>query len=115
MDGQVPEPGLDRRLALSRVGGDAELLREIAHVFLEDYPRSLIAIRAAIAAADAKQLEISAHSLKGSVANFGAREAVEAALRLERMGHDREMRESAESLLALERALAALHTELEAL
>jgi len=100
---------------LSRVGGDAELLKEIAHIFLEDYPRSLNEIRTAIAAGDAKRLETWAHALKGSVANFGARTAVESASRLEQIGHARQMPPSADSLHALEQSLSALHAELEAL
>ncbi len=115
MEGQAPESALDRQLALSRVGDDSELLREIAVIFLADYPRSLAEIRAAIAAADGKQLETSAHALKGSVANFGARAAVESASRLEQMGHAGDMRQSADSLHALEQALSALRAELEAL
>ena len=115
MNAQVPEPALDRQLALLRVGGDAELLREIAVIFLDDYPKTLTEIRAAIAGADAKQLETAAHSLKGSVANFGARAAVESASRLEQMGRAREMQQSVDALHALERALSELHVELAAL
>ena len=115
MERQLREPTLDRQLALSRVGGDVELLREIAVIFLGDYPRSIAEIRAAIVAGDGSQLEASAHSLKGSVANFGARAAVEATMRLEQMGHARQMRLAADSLDALEQALTKLRVELEAL
>lgn len=65
MNDPVPESGLDRQFALSRVGGDEELLKEIALIFLEDYPNSLREIRAAIASGDASQLERAAHSLEG--------------------------------------------------
>ena len=115
MDGQATEPAFDRQLALSRVGGDSELLREIAAIFLTDYPRSLGEVRAAIAAGDGKRLGASAHALKGSVANFGARAAVESASCLEQMGHAGDLRQSEDALHALEQALSALHVELEAL
>ena len=69
----APESSLDRRLALSRVGGDMELLREIAALFLEECPRSLLEIHQAVTGEDAAKLENAAHSLKGSVANFGRR------------------------------------------
>src|ERR1700676_33856 len=86
MSSPVPESSLDRQLALSRVGGDLELLREIAILFLDECPRALLEIQRALAAEDAVKLENAAHSLKGSVANFGASAAVAAALRLEQMG-----------------------------
>ena len=38
----------DKAVALSRVGGDIELLKEIAVLFLEDYPRSLTDLRDAV-------------------------------------------------------------------
>jgi HPt (histidine-containing phosphotransfer) domain-containing protein len=112
---QVPEPGLDRRVALLRVGGDAELLKEIAVLFLEDYPRVLAEIRAAIAGGDARQLETSAHTLKGSASNFGAGAVVESALRLEQMGRAGQMNQSPDVLRSLEAGLSALREELEAL
>jgi HPt (histidine-containing phosphotransfer) domain-containing protein len=109
------ESGLDRQFALSRVGGDEELLKEIAAVFVADYPNSLREIRAAIDSGDASLLERSAHSLKGSVANFGARDAVASALRLEQMGRARQMRDCAGALQELEQALASLRPQLAAL
>lgn len=115
MNDPVRESGLDRQFALSRVGGDDELLKEIAAVFLEDYPNSLREIHAAIDSGDASQLERSAHSLKGSVANFGARDAVAAAFRLEQMGRARQLQDCAATLRTLEQALALLHPELAAL
>jgi len=112
MNAQVPEPGLDRQVALLRVGGDEELLKEIAVIFLEDYPRVLAEIRDAIASNDAKQLEAAAHTLKGSVGNFGAAAVVASALRLEQMGRTAQLEQSAEVLHALEAGLSVLHVEL---
>ncbi len=63
---------LDEAVALSRVGGDVELLREVVGLFLDDYPQSLDLIRDAVARGDQAGLERHAHSLKGSVSTFGA-------------------------------------------
>jgi len=116
MSAQESGPALDRQLALSRAGGDMELLREIAVLFVEDdCPRTLAEIRAAVAQGDAAKLENAAHSLKGSVANFGAPSAVEAAFRLEQMGRAGQLGDSAETLRALERALSIVCSELTAL
>ena len=78
--------GLDLNVALERVGGDEELLKEIADLFVEDAPQLLEAIRVAIEKKDGSALHRAAHSLKGSVANFGAEKAVEMAFQLEKMG-----------------------------
>jgi HPt (histidine-containing phosphotransfer) domain-containing protein len=109
------EPMIDRRVALSRVGGDAELLKEIAVLFLETYPEVVEEIRTATQQGDAQLLERSAHGLKGSVANFGAAPAVEAARQLEAMGRAHQLEEATEGLRKLEQALAALRPELEAM
>ncbi len=106
---------LDRQVALSRVGGDVELLKEIAVLFLEDYPKSLADLRDAAARADAKALERAAHGLKGSVANFGAAAAFEAARTLEELGRARNLAPAAAVIAQLEQALAVLRIELEAL
>jgi len=109
------EAVFDKELALSRVGGDVELLKEIAILFLDDYPKSLIELRAAVQSRDAKRVERSAHGLKGSVSNFGARPAVDAALQLETMGRAQKLVEVEQVLRTLELALAALRPELESL
>ena len=57
----------------------------------------------------------AAHSLKGSVANFGASAAVAAALRLEQMGRAQQLVEAPEALRALEQALSKVCAELTAL
>jgi len=74
---------LDIPAALDRIGGDADLLKELASIFIEDYPRQVKLIEEAIAAADWKTAEREAHGLKGAVANFGAADAMEAARKLE--------------------------------
>lgn len=106
---------LDKGLALSRAGGDEELLRELAALFLDDYPRVLEALKKAVAAGAADDIEHHAHSLKGSVSNFGAPEVVAAALSLERQGRNQALGETPAALKALEAALDRLKPELESL
>jgi HPt (histidine-containing phosphotransfer) domain-containing protein len=108
-------PALDREVALARVGGDAELLREIAVLFLENYPAWLEELRAAQANSDAEAVQRAAHGLKGSVANFGARDAVEASLELENLGRAGNLADMPQSLANLEAALETLRTDLESL
>lgn len=106
---------LDTSAALARVGGDEELLKEIAEIFLDEYPAALVEVRRAAESGDANALQHAAHSLKGSIANFGAKTAYDAALRLEKMGRSGEFESTAEALLALDEALDRLKPELRRL
>lgn len=115
MSAPLTESAVDRDLALSRVGGDIELLKEIAVLFLDEYPKVLQELHSAIVRGDAKAVERTAHGLKGSVSNFGAKAAVEAARTLESMGRSHQLAGLDESIQALERALANLKPELQAL
>ena len=112
---QSPQSVLDREAALSRVGGDGELLHEIAQIFLEDYPRSLAELREAARLGDARGVERTAHGLKGSAANFGARPVVDAAFALEKMGHEQDLADFSAVLGTLEQALSKFKSELEEL
>ena len=71
------------RSALARVEGDVELLHELVALFLKDLPEMLTTLREAVMAGNAQGIERAAHKLKGSVGNFAAQPAFEAALRLE--------------------------------
>ena len=106
---------LDESVALSRVGGDRGLLREVVELFLDDYPSVLEKIRAAVSTQDASALEHHAHSLKGSVSTFGAKGAFDAALVLERKGRSGDLSGIEEGLGQLESALGTLRPELETL
>jgi HPt (histidine-containing phosphotransfer) domain-containing protein len=103
---------MDRATVLARVGGDLELLREIAALFLDEYPRALDDMRNALASGDCKALENAAHGLKGSVANFGARAAEDAAFQLEQLGRARTLEQAPRFLASLEQALELLRVEL---
>jgi two-component system sensor histidine kinase/response regulator len=112
---QTEGESLDRELALSRVGGDIDLLKEIAQLFVQDYPRVLEELHQAVNGGDAQAVERTAHGLKGSVSTFGARAAMEAARTLENLGRARKIEELNQVLHTLELALAALRPELESL
>lgn len=52
--------------------GDAEFLRELINLFLEDTPEQIEALAAALAGGDAEGVRSWAHTLKGASASFGA-------------------------------------------
>lgn len=106
---------IDRAMILDRFDGDEELLREICGIFLGEYPGLIDEIRYAVDTGDAKGLERAAHSLKGSVSNFGASAATDAAYTLETMGRKLEMSQAPEALKELVLQFQQLRPELEGL
>jgi HPt (histidine-containing phosphotransfer) domain-containing protein len=99
---------VDMREALARVDGDKELLGEMAALFLEEYPRFLAQIQEAIDKKDPSSLSYAAHTLKGSVGNFAASDAFEAAFALERIGRQGDLARASAALVDLEAALSLL-------
>jgi two-component system, sensor histidine kinase and response regulator len=113
--GVAAAPVVDRAALLDRVGGDEDLLREIAAIFLDEYPALIEEIRSALDVLDAKGIERAAHSLKGSVANFGAQAATQAAFRLETLGRKGQLDEAPRAFDDLLWELQQLHPALLAL
>jgi HPt (histidine-containing phosphotransfer) domain-containing protein len=105
-------PVLDKTRILDRVEGDVELLKEIMALFLEDYPGLLSEIREAFQQGDPERLEKAAHALKGSVANFTAEAAVQAALKVETVGRSRDLTEAPQAIQDLEREIDRVREEL---
>ena len=87
MDRSAERP-VDLAVAMRWLGGDRRLLSELVGIFVDDGPKRLQAIRAALTAADVRQVEHVAHSLKGSAAILGATRLSTAALALEDAAHE---------------------------
>jgi HPt (histidine-containing phosphotransfer) domain-containing protein len=81
----------DLEEALENAGGDMDLLKEIAEIFLEDYQGQFKQIKEGILSGKAEDVEHAAHSLKGSVAAFGAKRSYELAYQLEVMGREKKL------------------------
>ncbi len=101
-----------RSETLARVENDLELLADLVDIFLEDYPGLLGEMEAAISEGDAEALEQTAHRLKGSVGNFSAEDAQQAALELEEMGRNRSIDGAAETFEQLKTQMAELDSAL---
>jgi signal transduction histidine kinase/CheY-like chemotaxis protein len=85
---QLDLPPLEARRAIRRqlmaaVGGDEALLRDVVELFELDAPRQLAGIRSGIARGHAGDIYISAHTLRGSAANFGPTALLESLATLE--------------------------------
>jgi two-component system sensor histidine kinase/response regulator len=99
--------------AMETVLGNEDLFQEIAGMFIESCPNHLARIKEGIEENDAGILEREAHSLKGAVGNFSAKEVYEAAYRLEKLGKEGNMATAEEELSTLERALNELVSEMK--
>jgi signal transduction histidine kinase/DNA-binding response OmpR family regulator/HPt (histidine-containing phosphotransfer) domain-containing protein len=103
----------DLSKALEVVDGDKDFFKEIVDLFLENLPDSIAQIREAIANSDSNALDKAAHSLKGSVGNFGARRAFEAAYRLEVIGREGRLAEADAALSKLEKEFKDLEAAMK--
>jgi len=101
-----------RQRALEQMEGDAELLAEVAEMFIADSPDWLEAVRDAVARRDCEALARSAHSIKGALGNFGTGSAYDAALRLELLGREKNLDCVEEQMLLLEAELLRLEPHL---
>jgi two-component system sensor histidine kinase/response regulator len=108
-----PTPAWDQGRALSGVGGDEKLLREIAEMFLHEYPQAVSDLRRALAGHDAKMLGRIAHRLKGEVGSFGAGQSVSALLKLEEEAGHPDFVPISRAVDGVERELAGLRLALE--
>jgi two-component system, sensor histidine kinase and response regulator len=104
---------IDRTALLAGMDGNRQLLRELVRLFLADCPQGLADIKEAIRRGDAGALGRAAHTLKGSVGNFEAKNAFMAAQRLETMGRDGDLDNAGKALVTLESELRLLTAELE--
>jgi CheY-like chemotaxis protein len=91
---------------LARFDGDAELLKELAEIFLKSCPQILADIREAAKIRDLRALEQAAHALKGSVGNFMSGGARETAQNLELLAKSRNLSGVEGVLRALEEQIA---------
>lgn len=107
--------GFDREALLARVDGDPALLREVVGLFLEEYPKRLGELRAALARHDSTGVASAAHGLKGTLSYFAAGTVVDAARRLEAMGRAGDLRDAEAACAILEEALGRLTPALGAL
>jgi two-component system, sensor histidine kinase and response regulator len=97
---------------IERVGGDEELAREMAMLFIPDAVRLLEAIREAVEAGDAERLRQEAHALKGAAGNFSAARVVASSQALELMGKSGDVSKSGAVFVALQADAARLIDEL---
>jgi PAS domain S-box-containing protein len=94
--------------ALALVGGNRELLYEIARVFLDQYPQMLEDTRQSLARSDYRSLSAAAHKLASSVGQLGGQRSFVAAKNLERVSDEADPPNASKALTELESELQLL-------
>lgn len=102
-------------MALERLGGDRQLLAEMAELFLRDCDAYRLQIQQAVANGDRQALLMAAHTLKGSASNFAAAPTCATAMALEKMAREGNSSNASLLLHELETALRRLTSALEQL
>jgi two-component system sensor histidine kinase/response regulator len=92
---------IDKSAVLRNLDGDRQLLGELIDIFLAEAGRMLQAVSLAATSQDPVGLSRAAHELKGSVSIFGCPSTAEAALMLETMGRNHDLRNATEGLAKL--------------
>jgi PAS domain S-box-containing protein len=92
-------PAVDMDAAMKVFGGDNELMKEAAGIFLEeDYPEQIAIIKDGLSRRDATTVKVAAHSVKGAARSLGGLVLGEVALRLEEAGKNGDLK-NAEALV----------------
>ena len=79
----VLDPAVVERLRQLTPPGEPDVLHEVLTLFLTEVPKKIDALRAAVAAGDMAAVQRTAHSLKGSSGNIGARALYDVCRRLD--------------------------------
>ena len=106
---------IDWKRGLAAVDGDAELFQELLRIFASGAPAALEKLRTGVEQKNAAAIEQAAHTLKGSMSNFGAEDAVQASLRLEAMARNGNLEHAAEGFQQLGKEVQRLLAAIEAL
>ncbi|HLF83054.1 MAG TPA: PAS domain S-box protein [Blastocatellia bacterium] len=104
---------LDIDALVKSFDGDRELVFMLARVFADSSPCQMSELYQAVAIGDAEAVARGAHVLRGSVANFRAEAAVDAAARLERTARTGDLATADSALAILEKEIEQLREELE--
>jgi len=82
---------------------DADFLRDVAGLYLEDSANRIRAIETALAAGDSAAMADAAHALKSSSSHIGATHVSSLSARLEQFGREEKLSEAAAAVIELKR------------
>lgn len=99
---------------LDRFSGDEKIIAKLAGHFQEKVPELVEDVERAIAEGNSKELNETAHSLKGAISTFSIQTPCELALKLEQIGNDNRLAEAEDVMDELKKELTCLYQELAA-
>lgn len=105
----------DLEMAAERIPGGPEALKEMALLLVQESTDLLQRIHDSFESGDIKAFGLGAHTLKSAADVFGAKAVVAAALRLESMARDEDLKDAKEGIAELEEEAARLNAALTAL
>jgi HPt (histidine-containing phosphotransfer) domain-containing protein len=85
-EASMHRPVFDLQPLLEAVSGDPEIMSQVISLFINSTRNDVNTLREALARNDGRTVKATAHHLKGSLLELGAKELVAMALRLEQMG-----------------------------
>ena len=83
-----------------------DLLGELVDLFLDTGGQMLSQVEQSVSRGNAEAIERAAHTIKGTVGNFAADRAFEAALKLETMGREGTLKDAERAFKDLEREIS---------
>lgn len=98
---------------LSEPGDKEDFFTSLAMIFFDRAPTLLLKIKSAVDKSEARELETSAHALKGSCGNLGANHMAELCRQLEENGRNKSTTGNAEILEELNEVYTLTKAELE--
>ena len=104
---------IDRVAVLDFMDNDEELLRTMIGIYFEEYPPKLADLQQAITAGDADRVGQIAHALKGMIATWHMRDAVETITALQDKGFEGDLATAPDLYERLVGNIGALNAELE--
>jgi HPt (histidine-containing phosphotransfer) domain-containing protein len=104
----MPDSVFDLQEALARVDHDLDIFRCMAEIFVDQGPKDLAAIHAALTAHDPAALARWAHRLKGAVLQFCAPSVFQATKDLEELGKAGRVEEAAQAHTLLQAEMTRL-------
>ena len=99
--------------ALAQLDGDRELLHDLVCLFAQETPPMLDKLREATNRGEVAVIERTAHTLKGSIGNFGAAQAFERASKLEQIARAGDLPQARQAFLELEAEIQRVLSAME--
>ncbi len=109
----VDRGAFNKAEALERIGGDEEILKETAIIFIENCSQQLASIKEAINSENPEDLERSAHTMKSDLGLFGAGDGRKVAESLEIMGCENNLKDADTIVYKLEEELVSIVSDLK--